>query len=143
MLLRDRLDFWLGKSREVCRLGRHDSLEYFRMMALQVFAEELHRAALARCMPNEDDRFGMDQIRGYLLVVGFFLWNMIALVMGFLSMDQMMLESKWIIRLDADFVFRPAAAEIVIDVGNVMVNNHNHSPDLVCLFWFPKGPSLF
>jgi len=23
-------------------------------------------------------------------------------------------------------------------MGNVMVNNHNHSPDLVCLFWFPR-----
>jgi hypothetical protein len=57
-------------------------------------------------------------------------------------MDQMVLESKRIVRLDSEFIFRPAAAEIVIDVGNVMVNNHNHSPDLVCLFWFPKDLSF-
>ena len=94
-------------------------------------------------MADEDNCFSVDKICGYLLVVGILLGDMIALVMGFLPMDQMVLESKRIVRLDSEFIFRPAAAEIVIDVGNVMVNNHNHSPDLVCLFWFPKGPSLF
>jgi len=43
------------------------------MMALQVFAQELHRAALSRCMANQDDCFGVDKVRGYLLVVGILL----------------------------------------------------------------------
>ena len=66
---------------------------------------------------------------------------MIALVMGFLPMDQMVLESKRIIRLDSEFIFRPAAAEIVVNMGDVMVNDHDHSSDLVCLCSFPKTPA--
>jgi hypothetical protein len=44
-------------------------------------------------MPDEDDRFGMAKIRGYLLVVGFLLGNMLTFVMGFFAVDQMMLWS--------------------------------------------------
>jgi hypothetical protein len=63
--------------------------------------------------------------------------------MGFLPMDQMMLESKWIIRLDGDFVLRPAAAEIVVNMGGLMVDDHNHSSDLMCFRGFPKYASFF
>ena len=84
------------------------------MMGLQILAEEIDSAALACRMTDEDDRFRMDKIGCNLFVVRFFLCNMIALVMGFFPMDQMMLKSKWIIRLDGDLVLRPAAAEIVV-----------------------------
>src|ERR1022692_5258584 len=113
------------------------------MMGLQILTQEIDCTAFSHRMADEDDRFGMDKIRGYLLVVGFFLWNMIALVMGFLPMDQMMLESKWIIRLDGDFVLRPAAAEIVVNMGGLMVDDHNHSSDLMCFRGFPKYASFF
>ncbi len=82
------------------------------------------------------------KIRGYLLVIGFLLGNMISLIVGLFAVDQMMLESERIIRLNGDFFFRPASAEIVVNMGNVMVDDHNHSPDLMCLCWFPKDTSL-
>ena len=63
--------------------------------------------------------------------------------MGFLPMDQMMLETERIIRFDGDFIFRPAAPEIVVNMGDLMVDDHNHSPDLVRLCGFPKGASFF
>ena len=82
------------------------------------------------------------KIRGYLLVVGFFFGDMIALVMRFLAVDQMMLKSKRIIWLDCGFVFRPASTKITIDVGHVMVDDHNHSANLMCLRGFSKNASL-
>jgi len=39
------------------------------MMDFQVFAQELDRATLSRCMADEYDFFGMDKVPGYLLVV--------------------------------------------------------------------------
>jgi len=143
MLLRDLLDLRFGQCGEIGRLGGDDSLKRLRMMGLQILIQEIDGAAFARSMADQDDRFGMYKIACYLLVVGFFLENMIALEMGFLPMDQMMLESKWIVGLDGNFVFGPAAAEIVINMGGVMVDDHNHSSDLVCLRGFPENARLF
>jgi len=143
VLFRNRFDLRFCQRGEICGLGGDDALKCLRMMGLQILLQEVHRAALARCISDEDDRFGMAKIRGYLLVVGFLLGNMLAFVMGFFAVDQMMLEAKGIIRLDCDFIFRPVAAEIVINMGNVMVDDHNHSPDLVCLGGFPKDTSFF
>ena len=84
VLLRNCLDFRFRQRGEISCLSRDDSLECLWMMALQVFAQELHRAALSRCMANQDDCFGVDKVRGYLLVVGILLGDMVALVMGFL-----------------------------------------------------------
>jgi hypothetical protein len=53
-------------------------------------------------------------------------------------MNQMMLESKWIVGLYGDFVLRPAAAEIVVNVGGMMVDHYDHSSDLMCLRGFPQ-----
>jgi hypothetical protein len=53
-------------------------------------------------------------------------------------MDQMMLKSKWIIRLDGDLVLRPAAAEIVVNMGRTMIDNDNHSSDLMRFRGFPE-----
>ena len=113
------------------------------MMAFQVFAQKLHRAALSRCMANQDDCFGVDKVSGYLFVVGILLGNMVALVMGFLPMDQMMLESKRVIWLNGEFIFRPLTAEIVVNMGSVMVDDHNHSSDLMCFRGFAKDASFF
>ena len=54
-----------------------------------------------------------------------------------------MLESKRIIRLDGDLIFRPAAAEIMINMGDMMVDDHNHSSDLVCPCRFPEYARFF
>ena len=143
VLFRNRFDLRFCQRGEIRGLGGDDALKCLRMMGLQILLQEVDRAALAGRMPDEDDRFGMAKIRGYLLVVGFLLGNMLAFVMGFFAVDQMMLEAKGIIRLDCDFIFRPVAAEIVINMGNVMVDDHNHSPDLVCLGGFPKDTSFF
>jgi hypothetical protein len=113
------------------------------MMAFQVFAQKLHRAALSRCMANQDDCFGVDKVSGYLFVVGILLGNMVALVMGFLPMDQMMLETERIVRLDSEFIFRPAAAEIVVNMGRMMIDNDNHWSDLMRFRGFPKDASFF
>jgi hypothetical protein len=48
--------------------------------------------------------------------------------MGFLAVDQVVLKSKGIIRLDGNFVFRPAATQIVINMGGKMVDYHDHTP---------------
>lgn len=55
----------------------------------------------------------------------------------------MMLESKRIIRLNGEFIWRPAAAEIVVNMCNVMVDDHNHSSDLVRFCGFSNDPSFF
>jgi hypothetical protein len=68
---------------------------------------------------------------------------MITLVMGFLPMDQMMLKSERIIRLDGDFIFRSAAAEIVVNMGGMMIDDHNHPSDPMCFRGFPKDARFF
>jgi hypothetical protein len=113
------------------------------MMGLQIVTEEIDRATLTRCVADEDDGFGMDKIRGDLLVVGVLLGNMITLIVGLFAMDQMMLESERIIRLDGDFIFRTAVAEIVVNVGDMMVDDHNHSSYLVCFCGFLQYPGFF
>ena len=60
VLLRNRLDLRFCQRREICRFGGDNSLKRLRMMGLQIVTEEIDRAALARCMADEDDRLGMD-----------------------------------------------------------------------------------
>ena len=143
MLLRYLFNLRFGERGEIRNLGGDNSLERHRMMGLQILAKESDGAALARGMADEDDRFSVDKIHGDFLVIGVFLWNMITLVMGFFPVDQMMLESEGIIRFDGDFVLRATAAEIVVNMGCTMIDDHNHSSDLVCFFWFSKGLSFF
>src|SRR5271165_836893 len=77
MLLRNCLDLRLGQRGEIRGLCGDDSLKRLRMMGLQILTQETGLAALALCVADEDDCVGMDEIRGYLLVVGFLLGNMI------------------------------------------------------------------
>jgi len=142
MLLSDLLDLRLGQSREIRGFCGDDSLERLGMMGLQILAEEMNSAALACCMTDEDDRFCMDKIRGDLLVVRFFLGNVITLVVSFYPMNKVMLKSKRIIWLDSDLVLRQTPPEIVENVGRMMIHNDNHSSDLMCLRRFPKGTSF-
>jgi hypothetical protein len=67
---------------------------------------------------------------------------MIAMVMGFFAVDEVVLKAKGIIRLDGCFVFGTAATKIVIDVGGMMVDHHDHSPDLMRLDRFPKDSGI-
>jgi len=58
---------------------------------------------------------------------------MITLVMGFFTVNRMMLESERIIRLDGDFILRPAAADealkkVFMVVTNMIVHPKSISP---------------
>jgi hypothetical protein len=89
-------------------------------------------------MPNEDDALGRDKVLRDLFVEGVFLWNAIPLEIIFLAMDQVVLESEWIVGLDGSFVFVPAAAVIQIQMCGMMVNHDDHAPRLVCTGRFPQ-----
>ena len=80
-------------------------------------------------MSDEDDLFGGYNVLGYLLVVRVFLGNAFTFVVSFLAVNQMMMETKGVIRFYTLFTFRPAVDKIVIYVSNMMVDDHDHSPD--------------
>ena len=79
-------------------------------------------------MADKDDRLGVNEILHNLLIEGIFLRHALALVMSFLAVDQVMMETKRIVGLDVDFVFGHAAAPIVINASHAMVDDNNHSP---------------
>ncbi len=141
--LRDLLNLRLRQSREIRRFGGNNSLKLLRMMNFEILGQEPDRATLSRTMSDENDLFGVHKVLGDLFVIGVFLGDTITFVMSLLAVDQMMVEAKGIIRSDSDFWFRPAAAEIVVDVSNMMVDGHRHPPDLVCLGGYPKDSSFF
>src|ERR1700677_2733166 len=143
MPLRDLLDLRLRQSGEIHSLGRDNSLKLLGTMGFEILHQEPGRTAFPRPMSDQDDRFGVYKVLGDLLVVRVFLGDAITLVMSFLAMDQMMMEAEGIIRFHSDFALRPAVAQIVINVSNMMVDDHDHSPDLGCLGEDPMGVSFF
>jgi len=118
-------------------------LKLLRMMSLEKLGQEPDRATFSRTMSDENDRFGVHEVLGDLFVIGVFLGDTITFVMSLLAVDQMMVEAKRIIWSDSVFWFRPAVAEVVVDVSDMMVDGHRHPPDLVCLHGYPKDPSFF
>ena len=93
-------------------------------------------------MANEYDRLGIDQEPGNFLIIGVLFRNMVAFVMGFLAVDQVAFESKGVVRLHGNLAFRQRTAKVVIDMGGMMADDHNYSPDSVCLGRFSKNVSL-
>ena len=80
MLFRNLLDLRLSQRGEIRGLGGDDSPKRLWMMGLQILTQEFGCIALSRAVSNEDDRFGMNKIRGYLLIVGVLLGNMIPII---------------------------------------------------------------
>ena len=64
-----------------------------------------------------------------------FLGYALAYVVRFLSMNQMMMEMIRIVRLHLAFVRRTASAEILVNMGGVVVDDDNHPAGLA---WFPR-----
>jgi hypothetical protein len=85
----------------------------------------------------------MDKVGSDLCVVRIFLGNVIAFVMRFLAVDQMMMKSKPIVGLDRILVHRPVTAQVVINVGSVMVDNDNHAGDGIGFGRFIKQTGFF
>ena len=56
VLFGNRFDLRFGQRREISRLGGDNSLKRLRMTRLQILTQEIDRAALTRCVPDEDDR---------------------------------------------------------------------------------------
>jgi hypothetical protein len=54
----------------------------------------------------------------------------------------MMVEAEGIIRFRSDFALRPAVALNVTNVRNMMVDDHDHSPDFGCPGGHPKGANF-
>src|SRR5271165_6431195 len=129
MPLRDLLDLRPRQSGEIHRLNRDNSLKLLGMMGFEILRQEPDRAALPRSMSDEDDRFGVYEVRGDLFVVCKFLGNAFTYVVSFLAVNQMMMEAKGIIWFHADFAFKPAHSQIVINVSSMMVDDHDHPPD--------------
>jgi hypothetical protein len=78
-------------------------------------------------MANQDDRLGVNKILHNLLIKRAFLRYAFAFVMSFLAVNQVPLEPKRVVGLYADFVLRHAAAQVVIDAGDAVVDDYNHS----------------
>src|SRR5580698_896817 len=114
MPLCDLLDFRLCHRGKIRSLGGNNPLKRLRMMGLEILAQENGCVARSRRMADQHDRRGMRQILGDLLVIRVLLRNTLTLVMRLLAVDQVVLKSKRIVRLDRHLTFRPAASRIVI-----------------------------
>ena len=62
--------------------------------------------------------------------------------MGFFAMKQMVMESKWIVWADCLSLFRLCLVVVLMDVGGMMVDHHNHPAKLGGLVKLCSGPVL-
>src|SRR5580658_9136852 len=139
MPLRDLLDLRLRQSREICSLGRDNSLKLLGMMGFEILRQVPGRAAFPCPMSDQDDLFGVYKVNCDLLVIRDFLGKARTFVVSFLTVDQMMVEAEGIIRSHVDFALRPAVTQNVIYVINMMIDYHDHPPNFVCLGGHPNG----
>jgi hypothetical protein len=51
-------------------------------------------------------------------------------IVGFLAMDEMVVEMEWVIRANRDLIFRAAAIEILVKVGRVVINHDDDATGL-------------
>src|ERR1700690_2426080 len=108
---RDLFNLRLRQSGKVNCLGGDNASKLLRTAGFEILSQEPDRAAFPRPMSDENDRFGANNVHRDLLVVGVFLRNPITLVVSFLTVDQVVLEAKGIIRSNSDFGPGPDAAE--------------------------------
>jgi hypothetical protein len=103
------------------------------MVLFQVLLQKFHRAALSSPMANKDDLFGVDKRTRHLFVERSLLGNTLALVMRFLAMNQVAMESVWVIWPDGGFTFRTAPTKILIQTRGMMIDDDNHAAGLMWL----------
>src|SRR6202041_1627697 len=109
-------------------------LRDFGVMGLQIFFQELGGIAFSSGMTDEDDLTCRSDVFSDLLIERILFGHTLATVVGFLSMNQMMMEMIRIVRLHLAFVRRTSSAEIVVDMGGVVVDDNNHAAGLGRLF---------
>jgi len=97
------------------------------MMGLQIFFQELGGVAFSSGVTDEDDFIRRSDIFRDLLIKRILFGYPLATVVSFLSMNQMMMEMIRIVRLHLVFVCRTASTDIVVNVGGVVVDDHNHT----------------
>jgi len=97
MPLRNRFDFRLSESREVCRFSCDDVLRNAVVMLLEKLRKILDRTALAGAMADQDDFVGGKQIFRHILVKCRFFRHTLTFVVGFLFMDQVVMKPERIV----------------------------------------------
>ncbi len=100
------------------------------MMSLQVFSQEVGGVTFSGGVTDEDDLIRRSDILCDLLIKRILFGNALATVVSFLSMDQMMMEMERIVRLHLVFVCRATSAEILVNMGGVVVDDDNHATGL-------------
>jgi len=105
------------------------------MMGLQVFFQELGGVAFSSGVTDEHDLICRSDIFRDLLIKRIFFGYALATVVGFLSMNQMMMEIERIVGLHLVFVCRTASTEILVNMGGAVVDDDNHTAGLRRFFY--------
>src|ERR1700722_17286910 len=105
------------------------------MMGLQVFFQEVGGVTFPSGVTDEHDFIRRSDVFSDLLIKRILFGRTLATVVGFLSMNQMMMEMIRIVRLHLAFVRRTGSAEILVDMGGVVVDDDNHPAGLG---WCPR-----
>ena len=100
------------------------------MVGLQIIFQELGGIAFPGRVTDEHDFIRRGDIFRDLVIKRIFFRHALAAVVSFLSMNQVMMEMERIVRADAVFVRRTTSAEILINMGRVVVDDDNHAAGL-------------
>ena len=105
------------------------------MMGLQVLFQEVGGIAFSSGVTDEDDLIRRSDIFRDLLIKRILFGYALATVVRFLAMNQMMMEMERIVRSHVAFVCRATSTEIPVNMGGVVVDDHNHTAGLGELFY--------
>src|SRR5277367_4939650 len=100
------------------------------MMCLQVSFQEVGGVAFSSGVTDEDDLIRRSEIFRDLLIKRILFGYALATVVSFLSMNQVMMEIERVVRLHLVFVCRTTSTEILVNVGGVVVDDHDHAAGL-------------
>src|SRR4029077_247252 len=97
---------------------------------LQVFFQEVGGVAFSSGVTDQDDLIRRRDIFRDLLIKRILFGYALAPVVRFLSMNQMTMEIVRIVRLHLVFVRWATSTEILVDMGDVVVDDDNHPAGL-------------
>src|SRR5579872_1448762 len=121
------LNFRLSHRREVCVFGSNDPSRNVRVVAFQIFFQEVGGVAFSSGVTDDHDLIRRSEIFRDLLIKRILFGYALATVVRFLSMNQMMMEMERIVRLYLVLVRRATSTEILVDMGGVVVDDDNHT----------------